>query len=194
MEKTYNKKDPRITLITFQLEDGTIEIMPLGSFTFEYFMYFENKPHAIFTNSNSAPNNFNCFINEKEITYYTALSTTSRAGHSSGFYFYEQTVWKNFKKKNNLNYSYQSLNCINNIRWNFYINLQSKQIKSITGKQKAATWSEREIQDLFDLKFKNLKDTRRLLLDYKVQKGVLNYKINVKETPKFSSYFDLYYV
>jgi NADH:ubiquinone oxidoreductase subunit C len=121
----------------------------------------------------------------------------SVVGASYGFFFYESTVWL-FKKKQKKQipffYNIQTINIFNNIRWNFIILSNIYYLPSISSGFPAAIWSEREIQDMFTINFNNLHDTRRLLLDYKVTRGVLSPEIKFKNTNLFSSFYDLHYV
>lgn len=189
--------DSRIYLQTFQTDDGVVETYPLNSFTFEYFLYFELDFKHIYTHTINTPNTYYSEIKETD-TYKNFKSiNTARVGVSSGFGFYESTLWKETKKQKKqlpLFLLVHTINYFNNVRWVFVAKLNSNKSNSLSGVFPAATWSEREMQDMFDVSFYSLKDTRRLLLEYKTTKGVLNADYTVDKLPKYSLYYDIYYV
>lgn len=190
-------KDLRIHLTTFQTEDNKVEIYPLGSFTFEYFIYFEFNFNYIYTTTTNTSNTFFFHINQNKIYNNIKAISTARTGQSSGFFFYESTLWKNQKNQKQvlpLTLLTHCINYFNNVRWVFLSSINNNQINSLSNIYPAATWSEREMQDMFCVKFINLKDTRRLLLEYKTKRGVLNNNYKLDFLPKFSSYYDLYYI
>lgn len=197
-KKPFNKiNDQRIHLATFQTNDGLLETYPLGSFTFEYFLYFEMDFKNIYTQNTNNPNIFFSEIDENKLADSIKSISTARGGHSSGFNFYESTSWKFLKyqkKQLPLYFLTHSVNYFNNVRWVFLTKITKPNIQSVSYTYPAATWSEREVQDMFNVSFSTLKDTRRLLLEYKTARGVLNTKYKLTGLPKYSTYFDLYYV
>lgn len=68
------------------------------------------------------------------------------------------------------------------------------EIDSTSGFFPAAIWPEREIQDMFAVSFAGLRDTRRLLLDYKLNRGVLSPDYKLRGLSFFSPFYDVHYV
>lgn len=195
--KNVKNLDPRIAFYSYQTQDGATEVYPAGSFTFEYFLYFNFEFNWVYTNTSNTPNTFFTELSETKLFDVCKASTTSRAGQTSGFNFYESTLWKFKKQQTNrlpLMFLTHTVNYVNNVRWVFLTKITSNSVKSTSRVYPAATWSEREVQDMFDVSFVDLKDTRRLLLEYKTPKGVLNAGYQVKGIPKYSTYYDVYYV
>ena len=94
MDFKYNnvkKLDPRIPFSSYKTQDGSTEIYPTGSFTFEYFLYFNFEFNYMYTNPSNTPNTFFTELNSTKLVNVCKASTTSRAGQSSGFNFYEST-------------------------------------------------------------------------------------------------------
>lgn len=195
--KNVNKLDPRITLQSYKTQDGFTEIYPTGSFTFEYFLYFNFEFSAVYTTASNTPNTFFAEVGEDKLFDVCLSSTSSRAGQTGGFNFYESTLWKFDKNQTNqlpLLFLTHTVNYVNNVRWVFLSKITKNAIKSTSAVYPSATWSEREMQDMYNVGFLNLKDTRRLLLEYKTPKGVLNANYVIKGLPKYSTYYDIYYV
>jgi hypothetical protein len=84
--------DTRINLLTLQMEDGSFEKYPTGSFTFEYMLQFEKNPCNILTHTSCTPNTFLTKINNP--AFFNALNVLTKGGvgFSSGFFFYEATI------------------------------------------------------------------------------------------------------
>lgn len=197
MISVYNRIDPRIFLASYKTEKGNIEIYPLGSFPFDYFVYFEFQPMTVYTATTCTPNTFFCELSTQSLLKTLKSVSTSRAGASFGFSFFELTLWnciKTQKEVTPLVYAVQTYNIFHNIRWSFFIQTKNNNLASLTSTYPSSSWAEREIQDMYRVNFKGLKDKRRLLLDYKTPRGVLSPQQRQVISPNYSSFFDLYYV
>lgn len=195
--KNKKKLDSRVFLTKFQLKNGNIETLPLGSFPFEFLLPLENLPTNVFSSTCSTPNTFFNEIDQKHLFKISQASKTAKTGFSAGFFFYEQTCWNEKKTQKNETpffYSLNTVNVFNNVRWVLFFKSENNSILSISKNQPAATWSEREIRDMFNINIKNLKDTRRLLLDYKTSRGVLSPQTKIKGLPQYNSFYDIYYI
>jgi NADH:ubiquinone oxidoreductase subunit C len=118
-------------------------------------------------------------------------------GISSGFFFYESTIWLKKKKQKEQTpffYNLQTINIFNNIRWVFIDEFTTTQIHSNSSAMPASVWPERELQDMYTVNFYGLQDTRRLLLDYKTVRGVLSPNLKISGLNHYSSFYDLYYI
>lgn len=189
--------DSRVFLTKFQLKNGNIETLPLGSFPFEFLLPLEWLPANVFSSTYNTPNTFFNEISPKHLLKISQASKTAKTGFSAGFFFYEQTCWNEKKTQKNETpffYSLNTVNIFNNLRWVLFFKSENNNILSISKNQPAATWSEREIRDMFNVNIQNLKDTRRLLLDYKTSRGVLSPQIKIKGLPQYNSFYDIYYV
>lgn len=195
--QVYNKNDSRIFLASYITEKGDTEIYPLGSFPFDYFLYFEWKPMTIFTATTYSPNTFLCELPTEDTSKTLASVSTSRVGLSYGFSFFESTLWNGAKVQKGITplvYTVQTYNIFHNLRWCFFVQVNTTYLHSLTFTYPSSAWSEREVQDMYLVKFKGLKDGRRLLLDYKTPRGVLSPNQCKTILPTYSSFFDLYYV
>lgn len=115
-------------------------------------------------------------------------------------YYYEYAWWAappQLSGQGNVVYTstLQLYNPLSNTRWVIAASKLPQTQPSLSQPYPAITWSEREVQDMLGVRFSKLKDSRRLLLDYKIHKGVLlQSKSNQKQcVPKFSNYSDIYY-
>ncbi len=86
-------------------------------------------------------------------------------------------------KTNKINLYYTIINLIDN--YNFKINLNLNNLTSLTYSNifLGCSWLERELSEFIGIKFSKLRDTRRLLLDYSVKKG-----LNIKNYNKIIYY------
>lgn len=138
MEKTidtYSKNDSRIFLASYKTEKGNIEIYPLGSFPFDYFVYFEFQPIAIFTATTYTPNTFFCELSTQSLFKTIRSVSTSRVGASYGFSLFELTLWNNTKTQKEITpliYTVQTYNVFHNLRWSFFTQVKSADLFSLT--------------------------------------------------------------
>ena len=200
--RAYGPADPRILLSSYINEHGVKETFPLNSFLLEHLLRNELLPVNVYTSDTNTPNTF--FSEFRSDQEQTALVTTAQpltALSTKSMYFYEYAVWvslllgstgTSYTKHSS---SLQLYNPLVNVRWVLVIPALQKRPTSLSHIYQAAVWSERELQDMFNLKFCGLKDSRRLLLDYKLQKGVLlkTRQPSKQRLSKFSNYSDLYY-
>lgn len=89
--------DTRITLLTLQLEDGSIEQYPTGSFTFEYLIQLQEHQTNIITHTSCTPNTFITKINNAQLFSMLGVIAKGGVGISSGFFFLR--VYYLIKKK-----------------------------------------------------------------------------------------------
>ena len=191
------KVDKRIILNTLEMEDGSFEKYPVGSFPFEHLLMFQTQPFKLITQTTCTQNTFITELTDLSTFKQFKILSKSVTGSAFGFFFYESCIWLAKKKQKDqipFFYNVQTVNVFNNIRWSFIILSKDYSLPSVSFAFPAATWSEREIQDMFTVRFTNLQDTRRLLLDYKVTRGVLSPETNFKGVNLFSSFYDLHYV
>ena len=131
----------RITLLTMQLEDGTIEKYPQGSFTFEYLLLLQSNSFQVTTQHTCTPNTFITGIDASLLPSLSLLSQSS-AGLSSGFFFYESTAWlvrRNQRHQIPFYYNVQLINFFNNLRWSFIVLSDVEDLQSLSREFPAST-------------------------------------------------------
>lgn len=195
--KHATSKDTRIHFKTMQLSDGTLEVYPQGSFVFDHLLHYQISSTKIVTQTTCTPNTFVSHIQCGMLLSWINLISRGLVGSSSGFFFYESTIWlakKTQKAQTPFFYNLQTANILCNIRWSFIVRMDTTNVQSTSNSFLAASWPERELQDMYLVNFSGLKDTRRLLLDYKVGRGVLSPEFSLSGVPSYSTFFDVYYL
>lgn len=176
---------------------GTVLPYPKGSFTVDNLLEAQNIQNSLITSCATTPNTFITYVDDSFCFYNLRCSVRGGVGFTSGFNYYESTIWllkRNQKEQVPFFFNLQTINIFNNIRWSFVQRTDRILIDSTTDFFPAAVWPERELQDMFLVSFSNLRDTRRLLLDYKLGRGVLSPKYKQSGVSMFSSFYDVYYV
>ena len=187
------KNDNRVELLSFVGSDGNKYIYPRHGFPFEVFIIYESTASHFYTTLQNEVSCFTFKINS-EVNLSPVLKFFYNAGH---FSLYDVFSWEIFITDNgpicNL-ISYFSvyknfkINCIK-------LNKVKIPIKSSSYVYNNATWLERENSEMFHLKYNNLRDTRKLLLDYSTTRGVLlsNYCYSDLNFFNKNTYFKNYY-
>lgn len=140
--KNVSKLDPRVSLFSYKTKDNTVEIYPAGSFTFEYFLYFDLELKHVYTTQSNSPNTFFTELTEQMLYSTCRAATTARSGQSAGFNFYESTTWKFDKKQHDtlpLLFLTHTVNYVNNLRWVFLAKVCTYKVKSVSQVYPAAT-------------------------------------------------------
>jgi hypothetical protein len=86
------KLDKRITLLTLQMEDGSFEKYPTGSFPFEFLLMLQTQPNKLITQTTCTPNTFITEFSNFYLLKFFKFISKSVVGASYGFFFYESTV------------------------------------------------------------------------------------------------------
>jgi NADH:ubiquinone oxidoreductase subunit C len=166
---------------------GEIWEYPVGSFPMEVFMINQHVPAKFYTTEKSNSNTFYFSLNKKN---YTKVAASLRSLMTCGEYHVsDHFSWSNYLglKENYLYttgtifYTWASdirVACLTNSKNNIFTS-GSKVYQNLT-------WLERESSEMFDLIYVGLRDTRKLLLDYTTQRGVMD---KIYNKTQYSSYF-----
>lgn len=199
---SYKSIDVRVELLSYLNDKNELEYYPRHGFPIEVFVINETTPTSVFTKENfnvtsyiyltPTPNNPDISVTLKKLLFtgtYTVLDHFSwvyTSNNSGGWY--NNTI-------TNLNPSYVNftsfLSCyldIKIIHLNYFFTKYSKLISSSTV-YSCFTWLERENSEMFDVKYGNLVDTRKLLLDYTASRGPLKKEFSVDV---YSNYYKNY--
>lgn len=161
----------------------------------EVFIINQYTKITIFSSEKLNSSNFSYFSNIENNT--TLLSCLKKLILIGSYSFFEHTVWEVFHKNNKITSMvgnnilishFLDLKIINFYNINFKNN--SFYSTSISNIFSNCIWLERESSEMFNITFLGLKDTRKLLLDYTTDRGVLS-KSYV--TTNYSNYYKNYY-
>lgn len=189
--------DSRIQLVEAINSKKEVLVYPKSSFTVDSFVEMEGFYGNVLVNSTMTPNTFITYLENNFCMHHLRCTAVGGSGLYHSFFYYESTVWllkKNQKEQIPFFFSLQTISMFSNIRWVFIQKPSTIKLESTSKFFPAAVWPEREIQDMFSVSFQGLQDTRRLLLDYKLSRGVMSPKYKLKGVSLFSPFYDIYYI
>lgn len=143
-------------------------------FPINIFIVFEKINPVIYTSKTLTPNHYVCFINDK---WYYGLNLFLK---KELFFNFSQLTEMSCIDTLKYNKFVPELSMIQNKRFLMYniyymywikirmtlIQFNTNEIESIDYIYRNASWLEREVGEMYNIKFKNKKDNRSLLLDY----------------------------
>ena len=194
-----NKKlDIRVEILSYVNDNGVVEYFPRCGFPLEVFVVSENTKINIYTKENF---NTSTFIFHNQPSYTRDITVSLKKMLFLGSYLlYDQSSWEsNFSTANTLANVYDSIT-VSNLFLSPISDLKVIQLHIISKKKKwfdsisnifsNATWLERENSEMFNVYYKRLKDSRKLLLDYTTKKGVM---LKLNDAVNNSSYYKNHY-
>lgn len=202
----HKKIDLRVEILSYLNDNNQIEYYPSCGFPVEIYIINQHSKINLFTTQTLNSTNF---LFSSSIKNSQAIPITLKKLNFIGNYsLFDHFGWQVFQTKTkNLNYSEKFNNYIITIKAYLSLYLDTKifqieflqknkngnkfnQLHTLNFIYPNANWLERENSEMLNVRYFGLKDTRKLLLDYTIYRGVIlkNYK------GKFmSNYYKNYY-
>jgi hypothetical protein len=179
------KKDKRIKILYWITKDKKIVKYSPFAFPIDLFMLIPQININFFTSKIATPNTYITSVLQPDIPLINAyLKNLIWVGN---YHLIERTVWQN--TDTSLHRNYTDLFFFS--KWNASIRLlllsNTNKLESVSNVYCNATWLERELSELFDLSILNLRDTRKLLLEYSSRRGFLNKSSVLHRQHRYSS-------
>lgn len=184
---TKKKIDIRVELLSYLNEKNQIEYYPNFGYPIELFVLLQNCNINIYTKENLNSSDFIVFVSTRFLPLVAVI--LKKLVFLGNYTLYDIFGWNNNNNINQLFYnSNKNSNNFNVILFNLAIflsmyldikvfviqpNKNFENLHSISRIYSSATWLERENSEMFNLNYTNLSDSRKLLLDYTISKGIL---------------------
>lgn len=180
------KKDKRIKILYWITKDNKIIKYSPYAFPIDLFALLPNTKLNFFTSKTATPNTYLAAMTQRNVGLVSAyLKNLLWVGN---YHLIERTAWQ--RVYSDAYSEYTDLLLFS--KWNASIKLllltnsETSVLETVSTVYSNATWLERELSELFDLNITNLKDTRKLLLEYTSPRGFLNKKLNVQKQHRYN--------
>lgn len=195
------KKDLRIEILSYLNEENELEYYPTYGFPVEVFIISEHTKLNLLTSEHLNVANYLFFVSATDCRNIAiALKRLLFVGSYSLFDHCGWTQNSDVIPMSTTQYSTTQVNTLVGttlISTHLDIKLTQIQLTSPALKPQSlasiftnSVWLERENSEMFDIFYRNSTDSRRLLLDYTLKRGVL---MKTNSTVSSSNYFKSYY-
>jgi hypothetical protein len=179
------KRDKRVKILYWITKDKKIVKYSPYAFPIDLFMLLPHMSFNFITSKVATPNTYITSVLQPSMPLISAyLKNLIWIG---SYHLIERTTWENIKPDLCTNYT----DLLFFSKWNASIRLlllsNTNKFESVSSIYYNAIWLEREISELFDLNISNLRDTRKLLLEYSSRRGALNKNLTIHRQHRYSS-------